>query len=65
VVAIPHPGDDPSIVAAALAIACDRVYTEDVAHGQVVDGLAIIPIPPTASAVVSVRYNYRLAAPGV
>ena len=33
---------DSAIVAAALALGCDRVYTEDLAHGQVVDGLAII-----------------------
>jgi len=26
----------------ALALGCDRVYTEDLAHGQVVEGLAII-----------------------
>jgi predicted nucleic acid-binding protein len=33
---------DSAIVAAALALGCDRVYTEDLAHGQVVGGLAII-----------------------
>ena len=33
---------DSAIVAAARAIGCDRVYTEDLTHGQVVDGLAII-----------------------
>jgi predicted nucleic acid-binding protein len=33
---------DCAIVAAALALGRDRVYTEDLAHGQVVDGLAII-----------------------
>lgn len=33
---------DSTIVAAALALGCDRVYTEDSAHGQVVDGLTII-----------------------
>ena len=33
---------DSAIVASALALGCDRVYTEDLAHGQVVDGLAII-----------------------
>jgi predicted nucleic acid-binding protein len=33
---------DSAIVAAALALGCDRVYTEDLAHGQVVEGLAII-----------------------
>ena len=33
---------DSAIAAAALALGCDRVYTEDLPHGQVVDGLAII-----------------------
>ena len=33
---------DSAIVAAALALGCDRVYTEDLTHGQVVDGLEII-----------------------
>ncbi len=33
---------DSAIVAAALARGCHRLYTEDLAHGQVVDGLAII-----------------------
>ena len=33
---------DSAIVAAALALGCDRVYTEDLTHGQVVDGLMII-----------------------
>jgi predicted nucleic acid-binding protein len=33
---------DSAIVAAARALGCDRVYTEDLSHGQVVDGLAII-----------------------
>jgi predicted nucleic acid-binding protein len=33
---------DSAIVASALALGCDRLYTEDLAHGQVVDGLAII-----------------------
>jgi predicted nucleic acid-binding protein len=33
---------DSAIVAAALALGCDRIYTEDLAHGQMVDGLAII-----------------------
>jgi predicted nucleic acid-binding protein len=33
---------DSAIVAAALALGCDRVYTEDLTHGQVIDGLAII-----------------------
>ncbi len=33
---------DSTIIAAARALGCDRVYTEDLSHGQVVDGLAII-----------------------
>ena len=33
---------DRAIVAAALALGCDRVYTEDLTHGQMVDGLAIV-----------------------
>ena len=33
---------DCAIVAAALALGCDRVYTEDLTHGQMVDGLAIV-----------------------
>src|SRR5580658_2353715 len=33
---------DSAIVAAARTLGCDRVYTEDLSHGQVVDGLAII-----------------------
>jgi predicted nucleic acid-binding protein len=33
---------DGAIVAAALALGCDRVYTEDLTHGQVIEGLAII-----------------------
>ena len=33
---------DSAIVAAALALGCDRVYTEDPTHGRVIDGLAII-----------------------
>lgn len=33
---------DSTILAAALVLGCDRVYTEDLAHGQVVDGLAVI-----------------------
>ena len=32
---------DSAIVAAALALGCDRVYTEDLTHGQLIDGLAI------------------------
>jgi predicted nucleic acid-binding protein len=33
---------DSAIVAAALALGCDRVYTEDLPHGQMVDGLTIV-----------------------
>jgi len=33
---------DSTIVAAARALGCDRVYTEDLSHGQMVEGLAII-----------------------
>lgn len=33
---------DCSIVAAALALGCDRVYTEDLCHGQIVEGIAVI-----------------------
>jgi predicted nucleic acid-binding protein len=33
---------DSAIVAAALALGCDRVYTEALTHGQMVDGLAIV-----------------------
>jgi predicted nucleic acid-binding protein len=33
---------DSAIVAAALALGCDRVYTEDLTHGQIIDGLAIV-----------------------
>ena len=33
---------DSAIVAAALALGCERVYTEDLTHGQVVEGLSII-----------------------
>ena len=33
---------DSTIVSAALALGCDTVYTEDLAHGQVVDGLTVI-----------------------
>ena len=33
---------DSAIVAAALALGCDRVYTEDLTHGQMVEGLAIV-----------------------
>lgn len=33
---------DSAIIAAAVAIGCDRVYTEDLNHGQVVEGLTIV-----------------------
>ena len=33
---------DSAIVAAALALGCNRVYTEDLTHGKMVDGLAIV-----------------------
>jgi predicted nucleic acid-binding protein len=33
---------DSTILAAALALGCDRVYTEDLTHGHVVDGLTIV-----------------------
>ena len=33
---------DSAIVAAALAAGCDRIYTEDLNHGQVVESLTII-----------------------
>ena len=33
---------DSAIVAAALALGCDRLYTEDLADGQTVDGLKVI-----------------------
>jgi predicted nucleic acid-binding protein len=33
---------DSAIVAAALALGCDRLYTEDLTHGQVIRGLAVI-----------------------
>ncbi len=33
---------DSAIIAAALALGCDRVYTEDLTHGEVVDGVAIV-----------------------
>ena len=32
---------DSAIVAAALALGCDQLFTEDLSHGQVVEGLAI------------------------
>ena len=31
-----------AILAAALTLDCDRIYTEDLTHGQMVDGLAIV-----------------------
>ena len=31
-----------AIIAAAIAMGCDRVYTEDLNHGQIVDRLTII-----------------------
>ena len=33
---------DSAIVAAALALGCDRVYTEDLTPGQIVEGLAVV-----------------------
>jgi predicted nucleic acid-binding protein len=33
---------DSSVVAAALESGCDRLYTEDLSHGQVVEGLTIV-----------------------
>lgn len=33
---------DCTIIAAALALRCDRIYTEDMAHGQVVEGATIV-----------------------
>ena len=33
---------DSAFIAAALALGCERVYTEDLKHGQVVEGLTII-----------------------
>jgi predicted nucleic acid-binding protein len=33
---------DSAIVAAAQALGCDRIYTEDLTHGQVVEGVALI-----------------------
>lgn len=33
---------DSAVVAAARALGCDRLYTEDLGHGQMVEGLAII-----------------------
>lgn len=33
---------DSAILAAARTLGCDRVYTEDLSHGQVVDGVSIV-----------------------
>jgi len=33
---------DSAIIAAARTLGCDRIYTEDLNHGEVVEGLAII-----------------------
>ena len=33
---------DSAVIAAAVALGCDRLYTEDLAHGQVVEGVAIV-----------------------
>jgi len=33
---------DSAIVAAALALGCERLYTEDLNHGQVVEGITIV-----------------------
>jgi len=33
---------DSAIIAAARALGCDRLYTEDLGHGRVVDGVAIV-----------------------
>ena len=33
---------DSAIVAAARTLGCDRIYTEDLNHGQVVEGLTLI-----------------------
>jgi predicted nucleic acid-binding protein len=33
---------DSAILTAALAFGCDRVYTEDLTHGQTVEGLAVV-----------------------
>jgi len=33
---------DSAILAAARTLGCDRVYTEDLTHGQVVEGLMIV-----------------------
>ena len=33
---------DSAVIAAAQALGCDALYTEDLSHGQVIDGLTII-----------------------
>ena len=33
---------DSAIVAAALSLGCDRIYTEDLTHGQEIDGLTVM-----------------------
>ena len=33
---------DSAVVAAAVALGCDRVYTEDLTEGQVVDGVTVV-----------------------
>jgi predicted nucleic acid-binding protein len=33
---------DSTVVAAALTLGCDRLYTEDLAHRQVVEGLQVV-----------------------
>jgi predicted nucleic acid-binding protein len=33
---------DSAIVAAAIALGCDRLYTEDMTHGRVINGVALI-----------------------
>ncbi len=33
---------DSAVIAAARALGCDRVYTEDLSQGQVVEGLRVI-----------------------
>ncbi len=33
---------DSAILSAALTLGCDRLYTEDLTHGQVVEGLTVI-----------------------
>ena len=33
---------DCTIISAALTLGCDRLYTEDLSHGQVIDGMAIL-----------------------